>query len=145
MRRADQREIWLRLVVAAPVPGVALSLQGKGGLVVDAVVPGSADVVFSVPLRAAFDAAKGRWRFYGDFVRNEGPGRQFIYVGVGEHAGQLGSPFDRRMKIDIHDIPASVVGQAVHGAVIEGVVAGTGLDGTPACATVPLLDGWRAG
>ena len=58
MRRADQSEIRLRLVVAAPVARVALSLQGDSGQIVDAVTPSGADVMFTVPVRVGFDAAK---------------------------------------------------------------------------------------
>ena len=143
MRRADQSEICLRLVVEGPVSGVALSLQGKDGHPVDAVTPGAADVAFSVPVRVGFDTAKGRWRFFGDFVRNEGSDRQFVYIGVGAHAGQDGFAYDRRMKVDIHDIPPDLTEEAVNGEVIEGAIAGSGPDGTPACATVQLVRAWR--
>ena len=44
------------------------------------------------------------------------------------------------MKIDIHDIDQALIDGAIaSGGTIVSTVDGTGRDGTPACATVPLL------
>lgn len=48
------------------------------------------------------------------------------------------------MKIDIHTIPATLIAKAKVGKVLEATINGTGSDGTPACATTPLLRHWRA-
>jgi hypothetical protein len=138
MARAGQTEINLRIVIENPVPGVMLSLQDKANNAVDAVTPGKA-VAFDVPIRIGPGP-----KFFGDFVRSEGPERRFVYVCVGTLAGQTGTPFTRRMKINIHDIPQALLDKAITGNVIEGVVNGTGKDGTPACASVPLSRAWRA-
>jgi hypothetical protein len=79
----------------------------------------------------------------GDQVRREGPARRFIYIRVGQLAGESSSPWSRRMKIDIHDIANDLLDRAADGGgVIETTVIGTGKDGTPACATVRPT-GWR--
>lgn len=48
------------------------------------------------------------------------------------------------MKIDVHTIGAELVAAAARGKVLEVFVAGTGTDGTPACATVKPARAWRA-
>jgi hypothetical protein len=64
--------------------------------------------------------------------------RRFVYVRIGDLAGDEKSPWSRRMKVDIHDISADLVERAAKsGEVIEITVPGTAKDGTPACATVP--------
>jgi hypothetical protein len=47
--------------------------------------------------------------------------------------------------VPLTGIDASLIDQAARssGSVIEVQIAGTGRDGGPACATVPLLEGWR--
>jgi hypothetical protein len=80
-------------------------------------------------------------KFFGDQVRREGPVRRFVYIRVGQPAGDPASPWSRRMKIDIHDIDADLASRATDlGGVIELRVDGTGRDGTPACATVPVIE-----
>lgn len=140
MTPAGQTEIRLRFVIDGPMPGVTLSLQGKKGVVIDPVTPFDAKpVVLEFPIRVGPGP-----KFYGDFVRAEGPERRFVYVAVGGQAGQQNAVWDRRMKIDIHSIPPALLAAAAKGKVLEAVIAGTGKDGTPACASVPLLKAWRA-
>lgn len=140
MTPAGQTEIRLRFVIDSPMPGVTLSLQGKKNAPVDAQTPyDTKSVVLECPIRVGPGP-----KFYGEQVRAEGPERRFIYVAVGAQAGQTVSPWDRRMKVDIHTIPPALLAAAAKGKVLEAVIAGTGKDGTPACATVPLLKAWRA-
>jgi len=133
MARADQVALNFRIIVERPVIGVAYSLQAKDDLPLDPKhsLQGEA-LVFSFPVRV------GRGpKFFGDQVRREGPVRRFVYVRVGQLAGDPGSPWSRRMKIDIHDIGLDLLDRAAQGAgVVETIVIGTGEDGTPACATV---------
>jgi len=58
-------------------------------------------------------------------------------------AGDHAADWQRRAKIDIHDIPAPLLDQARQGALLEAVLPGRGKDGTPTCATVRPLEGWR--
>lgn len=98
-----------------------------------------APIVFDFPIRVA-DGPK----FYGEQVRSEGPERRFVYIASGQQAGQRDSIWSRRMKIDIHTIPAALIARAKTGKVIEATIIGTGDDGTPACATTTLSKTWRA-
>jgi hypothetical protein len=99
-------------------------------------------LVFEVELRAEV-GAHGVRRL-GDRVRQEGSERRLVYVAVGNQAGDAGSPWSRRMKIDMHTIGSELVAAAERRNVLEVVVAGTGPDGTPSCATARPLEAWRA-
>jgi Family of unknown function (DUF5990) len=76
-------------------------------------------------------------------VRREGPLRRFVYIAIGKQAGDRASAWDRRMKVDIHTLGQPLLDQALTGKILELAIAGTGPDGTPACATVTPLRPWR--
>lgn len=141
MSKADQTGIEMRLVVGAPVPGVMHSLQDKKGKPVDAKRSAGGEALsFDFPIRIGTGP-----KFYGEQVRSEGPERRFVYIAIGRQAGGHDLEWDRRMKIDIHDIPQRLLDGAMAGKMLVGRVDGTGKDGTPACATIPaawvLADG----
>jgi hypothetical protein len=133
MKRADQTEMRMRIVIENPVPGVLHSLQSKDGHPLDPKrSEGGERLAFEFPIRFAAGP-----KFFGDQVRREGPVRRFVYIRVGQSAGDFASPWSRRMKIDIHDLDLKLLEQAAsRGGAVEITVDGTGKDGTPACATV---------
>jgi hypothetical protein len=133
MARADQTPVQMRIVIEAPVPGVLYSLQSKEGSPLDPKQSKSGEpLTFDVSVRVAPGP-----KFFGDQVRREGPERRFVYVRIGQSAGDCASPWSRRMKIDIHDLDSGLLDRAVAGqGAIEITLNGTGKDGTPACATV---------
>lgn len=136
MAKADQIEIRMRIVIEQPVPGVPHSLQSKedGPLDPKSSKAGEA-LAFDFPIRIAPGP-----KFFGDQVRREGPERRFVYIRIGQSAGDHASPWSRRMKIDIHDTEQALLDRAIAGeGVLEIVVNGTGKDGTPACATLRPL------
>ena len=130
--------ITLRLTIADPVPGVRYSLQ-QGDAPFEPVTAADAPLSFDVPVRLSEEG-----RFLGPLVRREGPQRRFVYIRIGASAGDHASVWSRRAKIDIHDIPADLLDKARKGAVLEVVLPGKGKDGSPACATVRSIEGWRA-
>lgn len=135
MTRANQIEIHLRIVIERPVIGVVHSLQSGDDRVLDPKASRAGEpLAFDFPVRIAPGP-----KFFGDQVRREGPVRRFVYIRIGQSAGDPASPWTRRMKIDIHDLDAALLAGAAAGGVIEIVVNGTGRDGTPACATVPPI------
>lgn len=113
------------------------SLQEKDA-VFDRRIATDAPLSFDVPVRLTDDG-----RFLGDFVRREGPDRRFVYIRIGSMSGDHSAGWQRRAKIDIHDIPAPLLDRARNGAVLEAVLPGRGKDGTPACATVRPKEPWR--
>ena len=84
-------------------------------------------LTFEFPIRIAAGP-----KFYGEQVRREGPERRFVYIAIGQQAGDQGSHWSRRMKIDIHDIPPALLAEAMKGKILEGTSKG------PA-GTVPRL------
>lgn len=129
--------VTLRLTITDPVPGVAYSLQDKDNHPVDPQTAGDGPLSFDVALRLSED---GRW--LGPFVRREGAERRFVYIAVGTSAGDHGSEWTRRAKIDIHDLPDALKAAARTGGVPEALLPGRGKDGSPACATVRVRE-WR--
>lgn len=130
--------ITLRLTIADPVPGVRYSLQNDDAPF-GPVTAKDAPLSFDVPIRLSNDN-----RFLGPFVRREGPTRRFVYIRIGTSAGDHASPWSRRAKIDIHDIPPLLLDRAREGQTLEVVLPGRGKDGSPACATVRPATPWRA-
>lgn len=133
MAKADQTEIRFRILIEQPVIGVLHSLQSKDDAPLDPKRSKAGEpLVFDFPIRIAPGP-----KFFGDQVRREGPERRFVYIRIGQSAGDPASPWSRRMKIDIHDTEQALLDRAAAGeGVVEIVVNGTGKDGTPACATL---------
>jgi hypothetical protein len=144
MPRAEQTEVPLRIVVEQPVPGVLHSLQSKDDRPLDPKRSQAGEpLAFDFTIRVA-PTPDGGFKFFGDQVRREGPERRFVYVRIGQSAGDHASPWTRKMKIDIHDTDPALIERALQGAVLEGTVNGTAKDGSPACATVKPVT-WRIG
>ena len=126
----------MRIGIENPVAGVLHSLQSKDGHPLD---PKRSDSGEALQFDFTIRFAPGP-RFFGDQVRREGPVRRFVYVRIGQSAGDHTSPWTRRMKVDIHDIDTELLERAASsGAAVEIRVDGTGKDGSPACATVRRL------
>ena len=137
MARADQVPVQLRIVIESPVAGVLHSLQAKDGHPLDAKVSRAGEPLsFDIPICVGPGP-----RFFGDQVRREGPDRRFVYIRIGQSAGDPRSPWSRRMKIDIHDLGRDLLDRASSaGRGIQITVNGTAKDGSPACATVKPTD-----
>jgi hypothetical protein len=136
---AAGQTIMLRLRIRDPVSGVAYSLQDKKSQPVEPAIAGPGPIAFDVPVRVAPGP-----RFLGEFVRSEGPERRFVYIAIGEQAGQNPCVWSRRIKVDIHALPADLIAAALAGKVLEADLPGRDKDGGPACATLRPLQGWRA-
>lgn len=130
--------ITLRLTIADPAPGVRYSLQ-KDDAPFEPVTASDGPLSFDVPVRLSDDN-----RFLGPFVRREGPARRFVYIRIGTSAGDHASCWSRRAKIDIHDIPPLLLDRSREGQTLEVVLPGRARDGSPSCATLRPLVGWRA-
>ena len=126
--------VTLRLIIDDPVPGVRYSLQ-KDDMPFEPRTAGVGPLAFELPITLHPDG-----RMTGPFVRREGPVRRFIYIRIGTSAGDHASEWNRRAKIDIHDIPKDLL---VPNARLEVHLPGRGKDGSPACATVRSVTGWR--
>lgn len=134
----------LRIIVTDPPVGVTWAVQlGK-----DQRLPPSSGapdrLSFDLTVRIGLNDAGAGPRLLGPAVQGP-PTARFIYVNSGRRAGQAGSTWDRRAKISLKGITPGMVASVLRRSgslVVE--FNGTGKDGEPACATVPLLGkGWR--
>jgi hypothetical protein len=144
---AERSALPLRIVVDQPVPGVALALQrgasGKASLVGPVQVSAEA-IVFDFEVTLDGSIADGRPRLLGPFVQGP-PAARFVYINVGASAGQIGSPWQRRVKVPLGAIDWRAIEALAPGERLTARFNGTARDGSPACATVPILPpGWVA-
>jgi hypothetical protein len=140
--RSD-KEVPLRIILVAPPSGVLFALQRGRGELVSATLARGRDLSFELAPRVA--GGEDARNFLGPFVQGPRGGR-FVYVNSGTYAGQIDTPWSRRAKVGLQGITRQLVDRvtSASGKVLEARIAGTGKDGGPACATVPLLDGgWK--
>lgn len=131
----------LRITVVEPPPSIQWALQlGR-----DEIVPPSA----SSKSRITFDFtvevvdSPGTFRLRGPAVQGR-PGERFIYLRMGSYAGQAGAS-GWRAKISLEGITRKLI-ESAKAERLEAQFAGTGKNGGPACASVPLLGaGWSVG
>jgi hypothetical protein len=133
---AARIDLTLRIILADPPPGVVFSKQDAKSQPVDAIRAEAGDLSFDIPI--TLTQTPDGLRPGGGFVRSDGRGR-FVYIASGRQAGDHDPVWSRRIKIYLHDLPADAGG----GEILEARIAGRDKDGGPACATVPLLSGWR--
>lgn len=149
----DERTIRVRIRMAEAPPRSCMGYaEIEGGIQrKDEVLPGGvgADGLprFTGELRARLDATTGAPVFLGPFAFGPTQAR-FLYVSwSARRPGQpdAGRAMFRRMKVPLGGITWAQVedASARATAVIEATVPGVARDGGPACATVPLRDGWR--
>ena len=134
-------ELPIRLVLIDPPAHVDYGIQSGRGSKYEAMFVQQrkrGDVVFDFSIAVA-DGKK----FSGNFVQGT-PARRFIYVDVGTCAGQRNTPWSRRMIVLLNGITREQVDKAlIPGHRLCARIQGTGKDGGPSCATVPLIDGWQ--
>ena len=137
-------EIPIRLTLASPPPGVRYALQrGKDEIVSPATSDGS-DLSFVLTLTYSGPLETGAPRWTGPF--SQGPvSERFVYVLIGTSAGDLSSPWTRRLKLHLSAITVSQVesADAQPGSILTARFAGTDKKGEPTCASQhPLDPGW---
>ncbi len=137
--------VTLRIIVVAPVAGVAYGVQeGKGtGYKVSLLQTSTdQDLVFEVQMPVK-KSDSGQPNFVGSLAQGPPAGR-FVYLNIGKSAGELGGNWDRRLKVPLAGITWALVEQAVSKMkVIEARLPGRAKDGGPSCATVQPIDEWK--
>ena len=138
-------EVPLRVTVVRPPANVEFRLQrGRTELVPPTRVTAT-DIRFDFALRLGPMRLPNRPNLLGAVAQGPPAGR-FVYVNSGVRAGQQASCWDRRAKVPLGGITSDLIEAALAAGdvVLEARIEGTGRDGGPACASVPLLgDGWR--
>ena len=132
-----------RIIVVNPPAGVQWRLQeGRDELVPPSRIQDS-EIYFEFTLRIG-PPRGGQPNFLGAAAQGPADAR-FVYVKSGRRAGQLATLWDRRAKVPLRGISVAMIQGALadEATLLEARIAGTGKDGGPACATVPLLNPWR--
>ena len=141
-------EITLRIVLEAPPPGVDFGIQkGRGSLfeVIQKQRSKGPDLSFEFSVGVRNADGSGTPDFSGPIVQGPRGGR-FVYVDIGTVAGQLDTPWSRRLKVPLTGITADQIRRATSGgSALETRVPGTGKDGGPSCASVKDFAGWSSG
>ena len=142
-------ELPIRIVLVDPPAGIAYGIQHGSGSNYDTLFVQQkkrGDVSFDFSITVAESRKDGSPNFLGPIVQGP-PGGRFIYVDVGTYAGQKHTPWARRMKIPLGGITWALIekAQGKPGQRLVATIQGTGKDGGPVCATVPVIDGWVVG
>lgn len=141
-------ELTLQIVLLKPTPGVDFGLQKGAGNNYETVQKqrsDSKDLSFNFTITIKGDKTKDSSpKLSGSFVQGPTNGK-FVYIGIGTYAGQIGTPWSRRLKIPLTGITWKDVDQlfADPNLIMQTRVPGTGKDGGPNCATVKPFDGWK--
>ena len=142
-------ELPMRIVLVDPPAGIDYGIQHGSGSTYETLSVQQAqhgDVSFDFSIRVADNRKDGAPNFLGPIVQGPSAGR-FIYVDVGTYAGQKNTPWARRMKIPLGELTWVLIKKARSkpGQMLIARIRGTGKDGGPVCATVPLIGGWQVG
>jgi hypothetical protein len=139
----ERVDLPLRVVVEGPVPGFVMALQrGASGKAqfVPPVGGSEAALVFAFEIVVDGTLADGRPRLLGPCVQGP-PNERFVYLCIGK-----GAAWTRRAKIPLGAISWAQIEGLKPGERLIARYSGRARDGTPACATVRLLEpGWIAG
>ena len=138
----QETELTLRIVVNDPPPGVVFKLQ-RGSSELDPPARSTTrELAFEFPVRVGTQK-NGAPNFLGPYTQGP-PAVRFVYVNSGTLAGQAGSCWSRRAKIPLTGITRALIDRSLEtGKIIETSITGTGRDGGPCCATVPLNHDWH--
>jgi len=140
-------ELRLRIVLERPPDGVDFGLQqGKGTdyRAIQTQRSSGDDLTFEGTVTAKGDRGEGVPNFLGPLTQGP-PGGRFLYIDIGKSAGQVGSGWERRIKVPLSGISWEMIEQvsADPELVLEARLPGTGRDGGPSCATVSPALGWK--
>jgi len=140
-------EVKIQIVLEAPPPEVDFGLQlgkGKDYETVQKQRSEGKDLYFRCSLTAKNNRADGLPNFVGPLTQGP-PTARFIYVDVGQFAGQRESCWSRRMKIPLTGISWEMLKKAAKDekVILEARLRGAGRDGGPACGTVRPAEGWK--
>jgi hypothetical protein len=108
--------------------------------------PPHGDVVFDFELAVKGTGPTASRTSTGPLVQGP-PGDRFVYFDVGTYAGQkVTSWWAQRMKVLLRGITAALLNQVIDNAgyALEARIPGTAKDGGADCATVTLLENWKA-
>ena len=137
------KEIKLKIVLQNPVEGIIYGLQkGKGSAyeTVQAQNGNGQDLAFefTVPVKPTSDSG---FSFSGPFVQGN-PDSRFVYITIGNYAGQAGAAWSGRLKVPFPEIILNSDQADTDGYRWICTVPGRTKEGKPLFATVKPFAGW---
>src|SRR6478672_6311507 len=124
-------ELKLRIILEEPPPGVDFGLQlGKGATyqtIQTQQLSKTGNLTFNCSVTVKDNRADGLPNFLGPLAQGP-PAQRFIYLDVGQYAGQADSCWSRRIKIPLAKIDWDIIKQVAKqpGSVLEARIPGTG-------------------
>ena len=100
-------EVAFRIVVLDPPRGVVFRLQRGRSELMPPTKESANALTFDFTLRVEA-GADGQLRFLGPFTQGP-PAKRFVYVNSGKQAGQAESCWDRRAKVSLGGVDASLI------------------------------------
>jgi hypothetical protein len=139
-------ELKLRIILEEPPHGVDFGLQMGKGTDYQTIQKQQRSKVknlsFNGNVTVKNNRPDGLPNFLGPLAQGPPSGR-FVYIDIGQCAGQTNTCWSRRMKIPLTGIDWETIEEAGSGVVFEARVPGTGRDGGPTCGTVRPELGWK--
>ena len=136
--RPERFELPIRIVVVDPVPGLAILLQ-RGAAAKATLVPptirSAETVAFDLAVTVDGRLADGRPRFLGPFVQGP-PDARFVYLVAGRHAGQAGSEWGGRVKVQLGGLGWEQIEALPNGGRLVARIPGRSPKGGPALASL---------
>ncbi len=130
----------LRIVLEKPPGDVDFGLQlgkGKDYQTIEKRRSNGKDLSFDCKVRVRNNRKDGLPNFLGPITQGP-PTDRFIYVDVGQYAGQSDCRWSRRIKVPLDGITWELMEKAAadQHSLLETRLKGTGKDGGPICGTV---------
>lgn len=138
-----ESEINLEVVLKSPPKGVGFCLQKGKSEKIDYQVSKGKDISFSFPVKIR-EGKNEQPNFLGSYTQGK-PAERFVYICVGQYAGQENTEWARRVKIHLSGITweLAIKAQTREKGKLVASYEATDKDGGPSCASVPLLgNGW---
>jgi Family of unknown function (DUF5990) len=135
-------ELPLRLTFVDPPPGVAYCLRRGKHELIPPTQRSEQSISFDLTVRVAGTKPDGSPNLLGPCTQRRPYGR-ILVVNIGTSAGQVDSCWTRAALVPLSGIGWESIKQtlATPGAILEARLPGRAPDGSPACATLKLLDG----